>query len=90
MVDLWTYDNYHASMYGYYLDALVVFGNVTGLDPRSLGGNECAGFELGLSRDQVSALERVAFEQLQAGGTVHGAPLQVAGTERAGRCPAHP
>lgn len=90
MVDLWTYDNYHASAYGYYLDALVVFGNVTGLDPRSLGENECAGFELGLSREQVSALERVAFEQLKAGGAVQGAPLEVARTERAGRCPAHP
>ena len=90
MVDLWTYDNYHASAYGYYLDALVLFGNLTGLDPRSLGANECAGFELGFSREQVSALQRVAFEQLKSSGTLHGAPLEVAPTERAGRCPAHP
>ncbi len=36
-LDLWTYDNYHASAYGYYLDALVVFGDLTGLDPRIVG-----------------------------------------------------
>ena len=27
----------------------MVFGRVTGRDPRSLGGNECSGMELGLS-----------------------------------------
>ena len=67
-VDLWTWDHYHASAYGYYLEALVVFGSVTGLDPRSLGENECSGYELGLSRPQVAALEQVAFDQLAAGG----------------------
>ena len=67
-VDLWTYDHYHASTYGYYLETLVVFGSVTGLDPRSLGENECSGYELGLSRPQVAAFEQVAFDQLAAGG----------------------
>ena len=33
-VNLWTYDGYHASTYGYYLEALVVFGSITGRDPR--------------------------------------------------------
>src|SRR5690606_16968626 len=45
-LNLWTYDHYHASHYGYYLEALVVFGNVTGLDPRVLGSGECSAFEL--------------------------------------------
>ena len=67
-VDLWTWDHYHASTYGYYLETMVVFGSVTGLDPRSLGENECSGYELGLSRPQVMALEQVAFDQLVAGG----------------------
>ena len=67
-VDLWTDDHYHASTYGYYLETLVVFGSITGLDPRSLGENECSGYELGLSQPQVAALERVAFDQLAAGG----------------------
>jgi hypothetical protein len=69
-INLWTYDGYHASSYGYYLEALVIFGNITGRDPRSLGDNECSGFELGLSAAQVGALEQVAFDQLAAEGTL--------------------
>jgi hypothetical protein len=76
-VDLWSYDNYHASSFGYYLEALVVFGSVTGLDPRSLGENECSGYELGLSTTQVAALQQVAFDQLAASGAVKPAPLKL-------------
>ncbi len=47
---------------------------MTGRDPRSLGDAECSGFELGLSRPQVAALQQVAFDQLAAGGTVSAAP----------------
>ena len=65
-VDLWTYDHYHASHYGYYLEALVVFGNLTGLDPRSLGENECSAYELGMSRNQVRMLQQAAFDQLES------------------------
>ena len=64
-LNLWTYDNYHASVAGYYLKGLVVFGALTLQDPRSLGGNECSGFELGLSVPQIKALEQVAYEQLK-------------------------
>jgi hypothetical protein len=71
-IDLWTYDAYHASTHGYYLEALVIFGSVTGKDPRSLGEAECSGFELGLSREQVRSLQQVAFEQL--GSAVTAAP----------------
>jgi hypothetical protein len=69
-LDLWTYDGYHASTYGDYLEALVVFGSVTARDPRSLGPQECSGFELGLSAAQVDALQQVAFDQLAAEGTL--------------------
>jgi hypothetical protein len=72
-MNLWTYDAYHGSTYGYYLEALVLFGNITGRDPRSLGTNECSGFELGLSGAQVGALQQVAFDQLAAEGTLHAA-----------------
>jgi hypothetical protein len=72
-INLWTYDAYHASTYGYYLEALVLFGSITGRDPRSLGTNECSGFELGLSGAQVGALQQVAFDQLAAEGTLHAA-----------------
>ncbi len=73
-IDLWSYDHYHASAYGYYLEALVIFGNLTGVDPRSLGENECAGFELGMSRAQVSKLQQVAYEQLRRDGRLAPAP----------------
>ena len=35
-LNLWTYDAYHASTHGYCLEALVVFGSLTGKDPRSI------------------------------------------------------
>lgn len=63
-LDLWAFDHYHGSVYGYYLSALVIFGSVTGYDPRSLGEDECSAFELGISRSQASALQQVAFDQL--------------------------
>ena len=72
-VNLWTYDSYHASTYGYYLEALVLFGSITGKDPRLLGEFECSGFELGLSAPQVGALQQVAFDQLAAEGTLSAA-----------------
>jgi hypothetical protein len=75
-LNLWTFDNYHASTYGYYLEALVIFGSVTGRDPRSLGQNECSAFELGLSRTEARALQQVAFDQLAAAGAVAPAPLE--------------
>ena len=63
-VNLWADDSYHASSHGYYLSALVIFGDVTGHDPRGLGATECAAFELGFPAAQVRALEQIAFDQL--------------------------
>jgi len=74
-VNLWTYDHYHASTHGYYLEALVIFGSLTGRDPRSLGENECSAYELGLSRSEAQTLQKVAFDQLAGTGTVTAAPL---------------
>jgi len=76
-VDLWTFDHYHASAYGSYLEALVVFGNVTGIDPRSLGQNECAGFELGMQNIVVKGLQEAAYQQLAEEGRVEAAPLAI-------------
>ena len=42
-LDLWTFDHYHASTHGYYLEALVIFGRLTGRDPRSLGRTRVLG-----------------------------------------------
>lgn len=86
MVNLWAADHYHASTHGYYLHALVVFGNVTGIDPRSLGDTECSGFELGLSRAQVRALQGVASDQLAAEGQVALRPMEGAPRGGVQRC----
>ncbi|HET7218602.1 MAG TPA: SGNH/GDSL hydrolase family protein [Vicinamibacterales bacterium] len=85
-LDLWTYDHYHASTAGYYLEALVAFGSLTGRDPRSLGDNECSGFELGLSRAQVKALQHVAFDELGAAGALTPSPLVMSKPAAPQRC----
>lgn len=65
-VNLWATDSYHASMYGSYLEALTIFGKITGLDPRSLGAGETAAAQLGISAAQAVAMQQLAFEQLAA------------------------
>jgi hypothetical protein len=65
-LNLWAHDDYHASAFGYYLEALVVFGRLTGRDPRILGASEKAGSELGFSAAQVTALQEVAYDTLAA------------------------
>lgn len=61
---LWAYDHYHGSVPGYYLEALVVFGAITGVDPTSLGKGEQAADELGLSDQQAVALQKIAKDEL--------------------------
>jgi hypothetical protein len=63
-INLWATDSYHASTYGYYLEALVAFGAITGKDPSSLGQKETAAAELGISPAQASRLQRIAHDQL--------------------------
>jgi hypothetical protein len=65
-IDLWAFDNYHASAFGYYLEALVEFGAITGKDPLSLGPRETAAQELGISPVQATALQQIAHDQLGA------------------------
>jgi len=67
-IDLWTWDQYHASAAGYYLEALMVFGTVTGIDPRRLTREETAGRDLGLSPDHIAALQAIAQETLARDG----------------------
>jgi len=74
-INLWTFDNYHASVHGYYLEALMVFGSVTGRDPRSLGDNECSAYELGISTADAKRLQQIAFDQLAATGPITANPL---------------
>jgi len=65
-VDLWTHDHYHASVYGYYLEALLVFAKVTGKDPLSLGENETVADDMGFSKTQTRALQQIAHDELAA------------------------
>jgi hypothetical protein len=65
-VDLWAFDHYHGSTFGYYIEALTIFGSVTGKDPRSLGAGELAARELGISPAQAVAMQKIAFDTLSA------------------------
>jgi hypothetical protein len=65
-INLWSWDNYHASAYGYYLEALLVFAKVTGKDPLSLGDNETVADDMGFSKPQTHALQQIAHDQLAA------------------------
>jgi len=63
-INLWASDSYHASTFGYYLEALVIFGSVTGRDPRVLGSKELAAAELGIAPDKAVKLQAIAFATL--------------------------
>jgi hypothetical protein len=64
LMNLWWFDYLHASKYGSYLDALVQFGTITGLDPLSLGAGEIAAHDLGIAAADALTLQRIASEQL--------------------------
>lgn len=70
-IDLWGTDHYHGSTYGYYLEALVIFGNVTGRDPRKLGPGEQAAAALGITPRLAAKLQQIAAETLAAEAPVH-------------------
>jgi hypothetical protein len=62
-INLWAPDAYHGSVYGYYLEALTLFGNITGRDPRSLGAQDRVAKELGIDAKTAVALQAVAADQ---------------------------
>jgi hypothetical protein len=59
-INLWAPDAYHASVYGYYLEALTIFANITGRDPRSLGAKDQVAKDLGIAAPTAVALQEVA------------------------------
>lgn len=65
-LNLWASDSYHASNFGYYLHALVVFGMETGLDPMTLGARENAAVELGFTASETFALQAMAHAAIAA------------------------
>ncbi len=64
LMDLWFDDGLHASKYGSYLSALTLFGRVTGVNPLWLGADEIAARDLGISRADAQALQRIAALEL--------------------------
>ena len=64
MIDLWARDNYHASSYGYYLEALLAFGRITGRDPLTVGDKETSIRELSLDPAIIRKLEQIAHDEL--------------------------
>jgi len=65
-----------------------VFGRLTGLDPRSLGDNECSAFELGMTVPQTRALQAVAFDELASQGAITAMPFEPGVRLAAARCSA--
>jgi hypothetical protein len=63
-IDLWAPENYHASPYGYYLEALTIFGSVTGLDPSLLGAGDGVARDLGIDSATAALLQSYASQQL--------------------------
>jgi hypothetical protein len=61
-INLWAPDAYHASVYGYYLEALTIFGNVTGRDPRALGAGDQVAKDLGIGPEIAVALQALAAQ----------------------------
>lgn len=55
-------DNHHPSIYGAYLSGLVLFQKITGTDVRTLGGQEKAAAQLGISSTVASQLQLVAWQ----------------------------
>lgn len=64
LIDLWFDDGTHASKYGSYLSALVLFGTLTDLNPLMLGAGEIAAADLGISRADATLLQQIAARQL--------------------------
>jgi len=67
-MNLWWVDYLHASRYGSYLSALVLFGIITNLDPWSFGASEQAASDLGIAPGDAVRLQRIASDQLIAAG----------------------
>ena len=59
-INLWHTDYFHPSKYGSYLSALVHFGNISGIDPSTLGEGDLAASDLEISKADAVALQQVA------------------------------
>jgi len=63
-INLWATDQVHASKWGSYLSALVLFYQLTNVDPRTLGAGEQAAVDLGITPANAMALQQIAYQQV--------------------------
>ncbi|MGY3089347.1 hypothetical protein ACVWYF_002387 [Hymenobacter sp. UYAg731] len=87
-LNLWSPDHQHASKWGSYLAACVLFAQLTGLDPRTLGPAEQAAVALDIPGPAAVALQQIAFQQVLAAAgplpvvlTAFAAQRQAAGVQ---------
>jgi hypothetical protein len=73
-LDLWASDYLHPSAWGSYLNACVLFYQLTGTDPRTLGASEQAAADLGIAPASAVALQQVAYQQVAAVALATTAP----------------
>ena len=62
-LNLWAIDYHHPSQWGCYLNACVLFYQLTGVDPRTLGAGELAAVALGIAPTAAVALQQLAYQQ---------------------------
>ena len=67
-VNEWNTDGHHASAWGSYLESLIVFGRITGVDPRTLGKHCAAAQGLGLTPHDAVRAQKTAYKELKAAG----------------------
>ena len=60
--NIWAPDSYHASPYGYYLEALTEFGAITGQSPTQFGAGDPVAAALGIDATRAVALQRIAAD----------------------------
>ncbi len=61
-IDIWAPDAYHASPYGYYLEALTEFFSVTGENPTMFGADDPLAAALGITPTQAVLLQDFAAD----------------------------
>jgi hypothetical protein len=79
-LNLWAVDYNHPSKWGCYLSACVLFAQITGVDPRTLGAAELAAAALGITPAAAVALQQLAYQQVNVVVTAAAAPRAGAAT----------
>lgn len=60
--NIWAPDSYHASPYGYYLEALTEFSAITGEDPTMFGAADPVAAAIGVGSAQAIRLQQIAAD----------------------------